>query len=177
VNLFMQSRLGFSAFRSGLGMMPFAGAVMLAGQLAPRIMGRLPHRRSMVIGLGFYVTGMTLIGLFIRSGGYWQDLGPWLMILAFGSTLSFMAMMAEATADVPEDQQGVASAVLFTIQQIGTPLGATLALSILTGGGGDFRAAFLAMAAVVGAGLILSLVALRRTPATTTAEGQAIAAA
>lgn len=178
VNLFMQSKLGFSAFYSGLGMMPFAGAVMLAGQLAPRIMARLPHRRSMVVGLACFLAGMTLIGLFIGSGGYWTDLGPWLALLAFGSTLAYMAMMAEATADVPEDQQGVGSAVLFTIQQIGTPLGSTLALSILSAGaGGNYSTAFLAAAAVIAVGLFLALVALRRTPTQVLSPAQVIAAA
>jgi MFS family permease len=166
VSLFMQHGLKMSPFLAGLGMMPYAAAVMLAGQLAPMIMGRLPHRRTMIIGFAFYSVGLALLGLFARAGGYFVALGPWLVIGAFGSTLSYMAMMAEATADVPEDQQGVASAILFTIQQIGTPLGSTLALSVLTAGGGAaFGAPFLATAAVVGLGLVLSLILLRRTPA------------
>ncbi len=166
VSLFMQNGLKLSPLLAGFGMMPYAGAVMLAGQLAPRIMGRLPHRRSMVVGFAFYAAGMALLGLFAASGNYFTALGPWLIITAFGGTLSFMAMMAEATADVPEDQQGVGSAVLFTVQQVGTPLGATLALSILaSGGGGHFTAAFLATAALVMLALVLSLLILRPTPA------------
>jgi predicted MFS family arabinose efflux permease len=90
------------------------------------------------------------------------------VIGGFGSTLAYMPMMAEATAAVPEDQQGVASAILFTIQQIGMPLGATLALSVLSAGGANgFSDGFLATAAVVAVGLILVLVLLRRSPADT----------
>ena len=167
VNLFMQNGLKMSPFKAGLGMMPYAAAVMLAGQVSPMLMGRLAHRRTMLIGFLFYGAGVALMGLFSQAGGgYVTALAPWLMIAAFGSTTSYMPMMAEATADVPEGQQGVASAILFTIQQIGLPLGATLSLSVLTAGGANgFADGFLATAGVVVVGLVLLLVLIRRTPA------------
>lgn len=166
VNLFMQNGLKMSAFLAGLGMMPYAAAVMLAGQVSPMFMGRLPNRRTMLIGFLCYGAGLGLLGLFAGGGGYFVALGPWLAIGAFGSTLAYMPMMAEATADVPEDQQGVASAILFTIQQIGMPLGATLSLSVLSAGGArGFANAFLVTAGVVLAGMGLLLVLLRQAPA------------
>jgi DHA2 family methylenomycin A resistance protein-like MFS transporter len=169
VNLFMQNGLKMSPAATGLGLMPYAAAVMLAGQVSPMFMARLPHRRTILIGFILYGAGIALLGLFANSGGgYFLALAPWVVVGGFGSTLSYMPMMAEATADVPEDQQGVASAILFTIQQIGMPLGATLALSVLTAGGANgFSEGFLATAAVVTLGLVLVLVLLRRSPADT----------
>jgi DHA2 family methylenomycin A resistance protein-like MFS transporter len=163
INLFMQNGLKMTPFAAGLGLMPYAAAVMLAGQVSPMFMARLPHRRTMLIGFVLYGAGLTLLGLFSHAGGYLVALAPWVVIGGFGSTLAYMPMMAEATAAVPEDQQGVASAILFTIQQIGMPLGATLALSVLSAGGANgFGDGFLATAAVVALGLILVLVLLRR---------------
>jgi predicted MFS family arabinose efflux permease len=165
INLFMQNGLKMTPFTAGLGLMPYAAAVMLAGQVSPIFMARLPHRRTMLIGFVLYAAGLTLLGLFSHAGSYLVAMAPWVVIGGFGSTLAYMPMMAEATADVPEDQQGVASAILFTIQQIGMPLGATLALSVLTAGGANgFGQGFLAMAAVVVLGLVLVLALLRRAP-------------
>ena len=168
INLFMQNGLKMSPFTAGLGLMPYAASVMLAGQVSPLFMARLPHRRTMLIGFILYGAGMALLGLFSHAGGYLLALAPWVVIGGFGATLAYMPMMAEATAAVPEDQQGVASAILFTIQQIGMPLGATLALSALTAGGENgFGYGFLSAAAVVVLGLVLVLVLLRRSPGDT----------
>jgi hypothetical protein len=80
-----------------------------------------------------------------------------------------MALMADATSDIPTAQQGAASAVLFTAQQIGVPLGATVALSVLglAGGAGlaAFKDAYLVLAAVVVVGFVLALLTLRPAPA------------
>jgi DHA2 family methylenomycin A resistance protein-like MFS transporter len=165
INLFMQNGLKMPPFAAGLGLMPYAAAVMLAGQVSPLFMARLPHRRTILVGFVLYGAGLSLLGLFSHAGGYLVALAPWVVIGGFGSTLAYMPMMAEATGDVPEDQQGVASAILFTIQQIGMPLGATLALSVLGAGGANgFGEGFLAIAAVVALGLVLVLVLLRRSP-------------
>jgi MFS family permease len=163
INLFMQNGLKMPPFAAGLGLIPYALAVMLGGQLSPMFMARMPHRRTIVVGFVFYGAGFTLLGLFAPAGSYWLSLAPWVAIGGFGSVLAYMPMMAEATADVPEDQQGVASAILFTIQQIGMPLGATLGLSVLTlGGANGFADGFLAMASLIALGLALTLILLRR---------------
>jgi EmrB/QacA subfamily drug resistance transporter len=169
-SLYMQSGLKLSALRSGLGMMPYAAAVMLAGQLAPPIMARAPLRLIVIGGFCFYLAGLVLLALLSGEHSYWIALALGSVVCGFGSTTSFMALMAEATADIPEAQQGAASAVLFTAQQIGVPLGVTAALSVIGAAGGEmsmsvFRDGYLAMAIVIGLALAGSLLALRRPPA------------
>jgi MFS transporter, DHA2 family, methylenomycin A resistance protein len=168
-SLYMQSGLKLSALQSGLGMMPYAAAVMLAGQVAAPIMARAPHRAIVIGGFGLYALGLTLLAALSGQHSYWLALALGSVVCGFGSTTAFMALMAEATADIPARQQGAAAAVLFTTHQIGVPLGAAVALSVLGAAGplglGAFRAAWLAIAAMVGLGLAGSLLALRRAPA------------
>lgn len=159
-SLFMQNGLRFSARDSGLGMMPYAAAVMLAGQVAPWLMGRFPNRRIITSGMALYGAGVALLAVFQGQGSYLLALAPWSVMCAFGSTVAFMALMAEATADVPAEQQGVASAVIFTGQGICLPLGLTLAMSQL-GGAGGFSSAYGALAIVLAFGCLLSLLTLR----------------
>ena len=168
-SLYMQSGLKFTALQSGLGMMPYAAAVMLAGQLAAPIMARAPHRAIVIGGFGLYVLGLALLALLCGQQNYWLALALGSVVCGFGSTTSFMALMAEATEDVPAAQQGAASAILFTAQQIGVPLGVTLALSVLSAvsseiRGQDFRAGYLAVAALIALGLMISLAGLRPAP-------------
>jgi hypothetical protein len=61
--------------------------------------------------------------------------------------------------------------VLFTAQQIGVPLGAAIALSVLglagpAAGLAAFRGAYLVLTALVGGALALALLTLRPTPVT-----------
>lgn len=180
-SLYMQSGLKLSAMRSGIGMMPYAVAVMLAGQSVAPIMARLPHRPIIFGGFGLYVLGLVLMALLSDQRNYWLALGFGSVICALGSLISFMALMAEATHDVPASQQGVASAILFTGHQIGVPLGATLALAVLSANGAArtfsglaiYRDAYLAIGAVVALALVVSVLTLRPT----TSAGVSILAA
>ncbi len=161
-NVYMQSALKFSAFSSGLGMMPYAAAVMIAGQGAPMLMARLSHRVIAIGGFAVFALGLGLLALFAPVRDYWLALALGSVISAFGSLTSFMAVMADATADVPHGQQGAASAILFTTHQIGVPLGATVALSVLgAGGAAPFRDGFLAISGLVVLALVLSALTLR----------------
>ncbi len=169
-SLYMQSGLHFSAMRSGLGMMPYAASVMLAGQAAAPIMARAPHRAIVVGGFVVYTFGLALLALLTGQPSYWLSLAVGSVVCGFGSTTAFMALMADATADIEPGQQGAASAVMFTSQQIGVPLGATIALSVLGAahaglagaGAAAFRNGYLGLAAFVGFGLALSALTLRR---------------
>ena len=102
----------------------------------------------------------------MRTTGLAVALGS--VVTGFGGTLAFMALMADATADIPVHQQGAASAVLFTTHQIGIPIGATVALSMLglSAGGGlvAFQPAYFAVAGLVIAAWLIALATLRRTP-------------
>ncbi len=168
LSLYMQTGLKMTAMQSGLGMMPYAAAVMLSGQLAPPIMARVSHRLIVFGAFGLYALGVTLFVLFSREPNYWLSIALGSMVTGFGGTLAFMALMADATADIPTEQQGAASAVLFTTHQIGIPLGATIALSVLgfsVGAGlGAFQFAYFAAAGLVVAGWLIALVTLRPTP-------------
>ncbi|MEO8811903.1 MAG: MFS transporter [Caulobacteraceae bacterium] len=169
ISLYMQTGLHLSAFASGLGMMPYAASVILAGQIAPAAMARFPRRTVVWFGFAIYLAGLVLLAANSGRGSYMTAVAPWSVICAFGSLLSFVALMGEATADVPADQQGVASAILFTVQQIGVPLGAAVALSVLASGGrGEggislrlFGIAYAATAGLVGVGFLVALAGLR----------------
>jgi EmrB/QacA subfamily drug resistance transporter len=168
LNVYMQTGLKMSALRSGLGMMPYAAAVMLSGQAVAPLMARISNRMIVLASFGLFALGLTLLALLSAEPSYWIAIAVGSVVTALGATTAFMALMAEAAADIPHGQQGAASAVLFTAQQIGVPLGATVALSVLglVAGGGlnAFRDAYFVLAAMVGLALLLALTTLRPAP-------------
>lgn len=171
LNIYMQSVLKMSAMRSGLGMMPYAAAVMVSGQTLAPIMARVPHRVIVFCGFGLFVVGLALLAVLSVEPNYWLAIALGSVVIGFGTTTAFMALMADATSDIPPPQQGAASAVLFTSQAIGVPLGATVALSVLGLAGpvvgfASFRDAYLVLAAMVSVALVVGLFTLRLTPAT-----------
>jgi EmrB/QacA subfamily drug resistance transporter len=170
LNLYMQTGLKMSAAQSGLGMMPYAASVMLAGQVFIPVVARISHRAVIFAAFAAYGLGLGLLALLSLEQNYWLAIALGSVVLGLGATTAFMALMADATADIPPPQQGAASAVLITSQQIGVPLGASIALSVLglaSGGGLDaFKDAYFVLAALVGAALVMAVFTLRPAPAT-----------
>lgn len=166
LNLYMQAGLKMSAMQSGLGMMPYAAAVMISGQALAPLMAGLAHRRIVFGGFGLFVVGLVMLALFSTEPNYWLAIALGSVVIGFGTTAAFMVLMADATSDIPPLQQGAATAVLMTAQALGVPLGAAVALSVIdlagpAAGLEAFRSAYLALAAMALLAVTVSLLTLR----------------
>ena len=151
--LYMQRVLGFAPATSGLGAMPYALAVIAAGQLAPTLLARAPMRVT-VLGAGaFNLTGLLWLAATMGQS-YATSIAPGMVICALGSVTTFIVLMQAATRPLPLPEQGAGTALPFTAQQVGTGLGATVTMILLGAGTGepaaeDFRAPFLALAGAI----------------------------
>ena len=161
--LYMQRVLGFTPAVAGMGGLPYALAVIAGGQLAPTVLARVPMRVA-VLGAGaFNLTGLVWLATSMGSP-YQFSVAPGMVICALGSVTAFIVLMQAATAPLALREQGVGSALLFTAQQIGTGLGATVTMMLLDPGTGeltaaDFRTPFLALAG----GIVVAVAALLLT--------------
>ena len=169
LSVYMQTGLKMSAMQSGLGMMPYAAAVIVSGQALAPLMARLPNRVIIFCASGLFVLGITMLAVLSEQPNYWLAIALGSVVTALGATTAFIALLAEATADIPASQQGAASAVMFTFQALGVPLGATVALSVLglagpLAGLSAFRNAYLVMAAATLLALVVGMLALRPAP-------------
>jgi MFS transporter, DHA2 family, methylenomycin A resistance protein len=179
LNLYMQTGLKMTAMQSGLGMMPYAAAVMAAGQALAPIMARLPQRAIILGGLSLFALGLTMLAVFSVQPNYWVAVALGSLAIGFGTTGAFMVLMADATADVPPAQQGAATAVLMTSQAIGGPLGPAVALSVIglagpMAGLAAFRSAYLVLAALALTALVISALTLRAADAPREAVGRPV---
>ena len=162
-NLYMQTVLKFSAAASGLGMLPYATAVVVAGQAVPFIMARMPLKATAILGFCINILGLLMLAAFARSETYVIAVLLGSIIAPIGSLVGYMALIGNATAGISSSQQGLASAVLFTFQQIGVAVGGTVCLSVaaassLNSSGAlsaaDFQVGYVAAAVLAAIGLI-----------------------
>ncbi|HEV2651745.1 MAG TPA: MFS transporter [Rhizomicrobium sp.] len=163
-NLYMQTVLKFSAASSGLGMLPYALSVVLAGQLMPLVLARFTTRHAVIAGFAVNITGLAVFAATAHTLSYPIAIVIASIITPLGSLIAFMALMGEATAGVSTQHQGLASAVLFTCQQLGLALGGTLCLSVLAASEsahgaspGAFALGYCVAAGLALAGLVLFL--------------------
>jgi len=173
--LYIQRVLGFGPLEAGLAFLPFTAGVMLsaglASQFAPRV-GVLP-----VAGLGMVVSaiGMLLLVRIPVDGSYLADVLPSLVVTSLGMGAVFMPLTLIATTGLKDEDQGLASGLFNTSQQIGGALGlailSTVAASKTTAAGGatdpealvtGFHWAFGGGALFVLGGLGVMLALLRR---------------
>ncbi|MBC7811112.1 MAG: MFS transporter [Burkholderiales bacterium] len=128
-SLYMQRSLNFTALQTGAAFLPSTLTIMVMSGVGARLMGRVGAKRLMVIGLLFIAFGMLLLSLLPVQGDYIRDLVPGFTLVSLGMGLTFVSSTIVATAGVDDAQQGLASGLLNTSQQIGGAVG--LALFVL----------------------------------------------
>src|SRR6266540_1237274 len=130
LTLYLQQILGFSAIQAGLATLPLGLAVIATSQLAPKLVNTVGARRLLGGGLALAAVGLLLLGRIHPAGSYpAQVLGP-IVLLGLGMGLSFVPLTVSATAGVPPAEQGLASGLLQTAQQLGVALGLAVLTSI-----------------------------------------------
>jgi EmrB/QacA subfamily drug resistance transporter len=177
LTLYLQQILGFSAVKAGLATLPLGLAVITASRVTPRLIGRIGARRLLAGGLVLAAVSLLLLGNIQPAGGYATSvLGP-IILVGLGMGLSFVPLTVSATAGVPPSDQGLASGLLQTAQQLGVALGlaalaslATATTQHLLGASATLQAALTSgyAAALRGAGvlaLVAAVVAMLALPA------------
>ncbi len=123
LSLYMQNVLRFSPLRAGLGFVPHTIAIILASRLAPRLVGRVPTRALITVGLLVAAAGFLWQSRITPSSGYVSGvLGPGVVICA-GYALSFAPTTIVATSGVAPGEAGLVSGLLGAARQVGGALG------------------------------------------------------
>lgn len=165
--LFTQSVLGTSALVTGLAFLPWGVVALFASGLARTALNRLGIRGALILGLLIAALGNAGFASALTPDASLLAVVAWTALLGIGQAVGFATLFAAAGAGVPAEQQGVASALMSTIQQIGTALGlavliglATLSMNASGGSSIEATAHGLQTATWVGAGILAAGAAL-----------------
>jgi EmrB/QacA subfamily drug resistance transporter len=163
--LYLQRVLGYGPLEAGLAFLPFTAGVMLSATVASQFATRLGVRPIAAVGFLLTAGGLILLTQLPVDGSYLTDVLPALLLASLGMGAVFMPLTLVATTGLDDEDQGLASGLFNTSQQIGGALGlavlSTLATSKMSAAGGSSTHAL-----VVGfhwafaAGALFSLAAL-----------------
>lgn len=131
---FFQAGLGYSALRAATALLPLAVLMMPLAAVAPTLAHRFGFRRTVVSGMPMLAIGLGLIAAFADVDRGYLSVLPGLVVLAVGVGLAMSPSTTAITASLPEDKQGVASALNDTVREMGGAVGVALIGSVLNAG-------------------------------------------
>jgi len=192
--LYIQRVLGYGPLKAGFAFLPFTAGIMVSAGLASNFATRIGVRPIAAAGMALTVIGMLLLTQLPVHGTYLANVLPSLLLTSLGMGAVFMPITLVATTGLENEDQGLASGLFNTSQQIGGALGlailSTLAASRTSSAGGStahtlvvgFHWAFLGGAIFVAAALAVMVALLRkrhvaRIEAEAASEQPAVAAA
>jgi EmrB/QacA subfamily drug resistance transporter len=121
--LYVQQILGFSPLKAGLSFLPVTALIIVGAAVAQQGIKWIGARLQTVVGISVAAIGMFLLTALPFHGSYASDVLPGLLFIALGMGMTFVPITLMATTGVHPDDQGLASGLLNTAQQVGGALG------------------------------------------------------
>ncbi len=122
LTLYMQKVLGYSAIETGLAFLPLAFVILIFSNVASRLVANIGVKPMLITGLSITVVGMLLFLGLSAHGSYLLTLMPGLLVVGLGMGLTFSTVVIAATDGVSDEEQGLASGLFNTTQQVGSGL-------------------------------------------------------
>jgi MFS family permease len=169
--LYIQRVLHFGPLKAGVCFLPFTAGIMISAGIASNFAPRIGVRPVAAVGMVLTAIGMLFFAHMPVHGSYASDVLPGMILASLGMGAVFMPLTLVATTGLHDEDQGLASGLFNTSQQIGGALGLAILSTIAAGqthGGSPaqlvhgFHYAFTGAACFVLAGLVVMVAMLRK---------------
>jgi EmrB/QacA subfamily drug resistance transporter len=176
ISLYMQQVLGYSPIHAGLSYLPLALTIIVAAGLGGQLVTRFGFKPVLATGMLLVALGLVWFSQVSVGGGFLGDILGASLLAALGLGFAFVTSTIAAVSGVNAREQGLASGLINTSQQIGGALGLAVLSTIATSrtdhqlaSGSNlahaltdgFQAAFLAGAGLAALGLAATLILIR----------------
>lgn len=162
VALYMQEILGFTATRTGLGLLPMAIAFTLSSAWAgPILIARLETKPVILGGMTLFIGGLALLGTSLAADTSWAaSILPGTLLAGIGYGIAFPAWTVAGIEGIDAVDHGLAGGMLTTTQEVGSAVGlavgVAVSIAVMAAGGSavqGFSYAILVSACMVVMGL------------------------
>jgi EmrB/QacA subfamily drug resistance transporter len=171
ISLYMQQVLGYSPIHAGLSYLPLAVSIILSAGIASALVTRIGFKPILAAGMVLIAAGLLWFSQISADGSFIADiLGPSLLA-AVGLGFAFVSVTIAAVSGIEDREQGLASGLINTSQQVGGALGLAVLAAIANSKIGDshnplvltegFQTAFLVGAGFAILGLLATLLLIR----------------
>jgi EmrB/QacA subfamily drug resistance transporter len=123
LTLYLQGVLHYSAVQSGLAFSAFAGSVVVASNVAQRVVARIGVRGTLTLGLVLSAASVAYLTRLPIRADYFGDLFPAFLVGGTGLGLSFVPVTIASLQGIGRSDAGVASGLINTSRQIGGAVG------------------------------------------------------
>jgi EmrB/QacA subfamily drug resistance transporter len=123
LTIFVQEVLGYSALKSGVAFLPFAGTLVVVSGIVSQIIARVGARPLMLAGGAFTTGGMYWFSHISVHSTYLNGLLFPMLVTSAGLGMLFVPLSLVALNKVRGEDSGVASSLLNTGQQVGGAIG------------------------------------------------------
>ncbi|MBU5441325.1 MULTISPECIES: MFS transporter [unclassified Paenibacillus] len=176
MTLYTQEVLHYSVVQSGLIFMPLTFSSLLATRFVNKLIAVFGLAGTVAIGMGLGAAGFMLFARLSAAGAVWEMI-PGMLMIGVGQSFVFTGMYIAAGYGIDMKEQGVASAIVNTGQQIGTALGLAVILAMISSGlgtsatlgtmdpirlTGAIRTAFVICAAIALLGILVAIITLKQ---------------
>jgi len=177
LTLYTQNVLHYSAIQSGVTFLPLTISAFLGARLINVMFAKLGVGGTIALGMGLGGVGFLLLTQLSATGSAWGFI-PGTVIIGIGQGLVFTTMFIAGSTGVDPKEQGIASALITTGQQIGGVIGLAVIMAIISTGVGlnvalevmspaqlnqSIQTAFVVTAIVTLFGILVAFVVLRRS--------------
>src|SRR5919204_522026 len=117
--LYLQQVLGYGPLEAGLAFLPFTAGIMISASLASQLATRIGVRPIAAVGFVLAAGGLVLLTQLPVHGSYVVNVLPALLLSSLGMGAVFMPLTLIATTGLADEDQGLASGLFNTSQQVG----------------------------------------------------------
>ena len=142
LSLLVQNVMGYSPLRTGFAFLPFTFGMIIGATASSKLIAKVDPRwlagtGTVLAGIALYMfsritiddSPANLLSLAANGGvagadiNYWTAIAPWVVLMSIGMGLTFVSMMLVAVHGIPDEDSGIGSGVLNTMQQVGGAIG------------------------------------------------------
>ena len=170
-SLYIQRVLGYGPLKAGLAFLPFTAGIMVSAGIASAYGPKIGIRLVAAVGMVIAAAGLLLMTRIPVDGTYLTSVLPSLLLVSLGMGAVFVPLTLVATTGLQDEDQGLASGLFNTSQQIGGALGLAILSTIAASHTNDsskaqlvhgFHWAFAGSSVFVLAGLVALVTMLRQ---------------
>ncbi|MEW5677122.1 MFS transporter [Flavobacterium enshiense] len=131
LNLYLQQILNYSAFESGLALLPMTICIMLVMVgFTGKLVGKFGFKSNLIVGLLLLTLSLLLFGTAPVEGSFLSNVLPASLLGALGMSLAYIPGTIAATSGAKPEETGLASGLVSSSYQIGSAIGLAVIVAI-----------------------------------------------
>ncbi|MNG81423.1 putative MFS-type transporter EfpA [compost metagenome] len=131
LNLYLQQILHYSAFHSGLALLPMTIAIMiLMVGFTGKLVARFGFKTNIITGLVILAGSLFLFSTIPADGSFLKDVLPASLLGALGMSLTYIPGTIASMSGAKPDEMGLASGLVNTSYQVGSALGLAIIVAV-----------------------------------------------